>query len=58
MKKKTNIKYTTAKIPEGITELIDLLIKTEKFTSRTDVIKHCIRKYANERGIKNDIIKT
>lgn len=44
-RKKGNTKYDTIKIPEGLTEKIDQLIKESKgdFTSRTDVIKFAVR---------------
>ena len=44
-RKKTNNKYTTIKIPTGLTKKIDELIEMEKgdFTSRTDVIKQAVR---------------
>ncbi len=42
---KTNNKYTTIKIPAGLTKKIDELIEMEKgdYTSRTDVIKQAVR---------------
>lgn len=44
-RKPTTNKYITIKIPEGLAEKIDLLIKESKgdYTSRTDVIKFAVR---------------
>jgi Arc/MetJ-type ribon-helix-helix transcriptional regulator len=43
--RKTGNKYTTVKIPTGLTKKIDQLIQESEndFTSRTDVIKHAVR---------------
>lgn len=48
---KTDTKYTTIKIPEGLTRKIDTLIKESQndFTSRTDVIKTAVRIYYEEK---------
>lgn len=42
---KANVKYDTIKIPEGITALVDELVKKSKggYTSRTDAIKTAVR---------------
>ena len=50
-RQKTNNKYTTIKIPEGLTAKIDLLIKESNgdYTSRTDVIKTAVRLLYRER---------
>lgn len=44
-RKKTNNKYITIKIPDGLATKIDFLIKQSEgdFTSRTDVIKMAVR---------------
>lgn len=44
-RKLTGNKYVTIKIPEGLSNNIDKIIKESKgdFTSRTDVIKHAVR---------------
>lgn len=44
-RKKTNTKYDTLKIPEGITRKIDEMVADSKhdFTSRTDVVKYAVR---------------
>lgn len=44
--KRSNI-YDTVKIPRGLTNQIEELMDDSEgnFTSRTDVIKHCVRKY-------------
>ena len=53
-RKKTNNKYTTIKIPTGLTKKIDELIEMEKgdFTSRTDVIKQAVRTLYYEKKTK------
>jgi Arc/MetJ-type ribon-helix-helix transcriptional regulator len=50
-RKKTDNKYTTIKIPEGLTTKIDQIIKESEgdFTSRTDVIKMAVRLLYRER---------
>ena len=48
MRKKTNIKYDTLKIPRPIVNMIDKQVKSKKFTSRTDYIKYLVRK-GNEK---------
>ena len=53
MRKKTNNKYDTIKIPEGLTRKIDELVKDSigDFTSRTDVIKYAVRQlYERKKG--------
>ena len=49
-RKKTNNKYDTIKIPNGLTKKIDELIKESHgdFTSRTDVIKTAVRLLYND----------
>ena len=44
-RKRTENKYDTIKIPEGLTAKIDELIKLSEgdYTSRTDVIKYAVR---------------
>lgn len=51
MKKKI-IHYDTIKIPEGITKIIDKIVDESEglFTSRTDLIKHCIIKYTEGKN--------
>lgn len=54
MRQKSNIKYDTIKIPEGLTAKIDELVKDSKgdFTSRTDCIKHAVRLlYREKKGV-------
>ena len=54
MRKKTNTKYDTIKIPEGLTKKIDELVKESQgdFTSRTDVIKYAVRQlYEKKKGL-------
>ena len=50
-RKKTGTKYTTIKIPEGLTRKIDNLIAESKgdFTSRTDVVKYAVRLLYSEK---------
>lgn len=45
VRKKTNNKYVTIKLPEGLVKNIDKLIKESNndYTSRTDVIKFAVR---------------
>ena len=53
MRKKTNTKYDTIKIPEGLTRKIDEMVKESMgdFTSRTDVIKYAVRQlYERKKG--------
>ena len=53
VRKKTNNKYDTIKIPEGLTRKIDELVKDSQgdFTSRTDVIKYAVRLlYERKKG--------
>lgn len=51
MRRKTGTKYDTIKIPEGLTNKIDQLIKESNndFTSRTDVIKYAVRLLYGEK---------
>ena len=51
MRRKTNTKYDTIKIPEGLTKKIDELVKESEgdFTSRTDVIKYAVRLLYREK---------
>ena len=54
MRKKTNNRYDTIKIPEGLTRKIDELIKESRgdFTSRTDVIKFAVRQLYEKMAAK------
>lgn len=52
MRPNKNTKYDTIKIPEGLTQKIDELLKVDKsFTSRTDVIKYAVRLLYREFGV-------
>lgn len=57
MRKKTGTKYDTIKIPEGLTKEIDTLVKAEKYTSRTDLIKFAVRLLYREYQKKVSLVK-
>jgi metal-responsive CopG/Arc/MetJ family transcriptional regulator len=44
-----NTKYITVKIPEGLADKIDEIMENDTdFTSRTDVLKDCVRRRYDE----------
>lgn len=51
-RKRTNTKYDTIKIPEGLTKKIDQLVQDSEgdFTSRTDLIKYAVRLLYREKN--------
>ena len=54
---KTGTTYDTIKIPSGLTKKIDEMIKASdhSYTSRTDIIKTCVRKMYDQWKISGSI---
>ncbi len=50
-RKKSDIKYDTIKIPEGLTDEVDKIVLESKgiYTSRTDVVKTAVREFVERR---------
>ena len=53
-RKSTGNKYDTLKIPVELTEKIDIIKNDSDYTSRTDVVKDCVRiMWRNRYGYKS-----
>jgi Arc/MetJ-type ribon-helix-helix transcriptional regulator len=59
MRKKTDVRYDTIKIPEGLTDEIDKIVLESRgnFTSRTDVIKYAVRRIIDEKERRREYEK-